>query len=62
MLGILKAGAAYLPMDPATPADRKALMLEDARVQVLLTQQRVAESLPKTQVNIVCIDTDIPTT
>ncbi|MEG5173413.1 amino acid adenylation domain-containing protein [Microcoleus sp. B3-D7] len=61
MLGILKAGAAYLPIDPATPADRKALMLEDAQVQVLLTQQRLAESLPKTQVNIVCIDTDIPT-
>ncbi|MEG4093098.1 amino acid adenylation domain-containing protein, partial [Microcoleus sp. Pol12B4] len=61
MLGILKAGAAYLPIDPATPADRKALMLEDARVQVLITQQRLAESLPKTQVNIVCIDTDIPT-
>ncbi|WP_333416643.1 amino acid adenylation domain-containing protein [Microcoleus sp. MOSTC5] len=60
MLGILKAGAAYLPIDPATPADRKALMLEDARVQVLITQQRLAESLPKTQVNIVCIDTDIP--
>ena len=62
ILGILKAGAAYLPIDPATPTDRKALMLEDARVQVLLTQQRLAESLPKTQVNIVCIDTDIPTT
>ncbi|MEG4202268.1 amino acid adenylation domain-containing protein, partial [Microcoleus sp. Pol12A5] len=62
MLGILKAGAAYLPIDPATPADRKALMLEDARVQVLLTQQRLAESLPKTHANIVFIDTDIPTT
>ncbi len=61
ILGILKAGSAYLPIDPATPADRKALMLEDARVQVLITQQRLAESLPKTQVNIVCIDTEIPT-
>lgn len=61
MLGVLKAGGAYLPIDPAAPADRKALMLEDARVQVLLTQQRLAESLPKTQANIVCIDTDIPT-
>ncbi|MBE9162161.1 non-ribosomal peptide synthetase [Tychonema sp. LEGE 06208] len=61
ILGILKAGAAYLPIDPATPADRKALMLEDARVQVLLTQQKLVESLPKTHANIVCIDTEIPT-
>ncbi|MBE9120378.1 amino acid adenylation domain-containing protein [Tychonema sp. LEGE 07199] len=61
MLGILKAGGAYLPIDPATPVDRKALMLEDAQVKVLLAQQRLIESLPKTQANIVCIDRDIPT-
>ncbi|MBD0308416.1 MAG: amino acid adenylation domain-containing protein, partial [Microcoleus sp. T1-bin1] len=61
MLGVLKAGGAYLPIAPTTPIKRKALMLEDARVQVLITQQRLAESLPKSQVNIVCIDTEIPT-
>ncbi|MEG4838963.1 amino acid adenylation domain-containing protein [Microcoleus sp. B9-D4] len=61
MLGVLKAGAAYLPIDPTTPIERKALMLEDAQVKVLLVQQRLIESLPKTQANIVCIDTDIPT-
>jgi amino acid adenylation domain-containing protein len=62
MLGVLKAGGAYLPIDPTTPIERKALMLEDAQVKVLLVQQRLIESLPKTQANIVCIDTDIPTT
>ncbi|MEG3918368.1 amino acid adenylation domain-containing protein [Microcoleus sp. T3_A4] len=62
MLGVLKAGGAYLPIDPTTPIERKALMLEDAQVKVLLVQQRLIESLPKTQVNIVSIDTDIPTT
>ncbi|MEG4517839.1 MULTISPECIES: amino acid adenylation domain-containing protein [unclassified Microcoleus] len=62
MLGVLKAGGAYLPIDPTTPIERKALMLEDAQVKVLLVQKRLIESLPKTQVNIVCIDTDIPTT
>ncbi|MEG4530219.1 amino acid adenylation domain-containing protein [Microcoleus sp. D2_18a_D3] len=62
MLGVLKAGGAYLPIDPTTPIERKALMLEDAQVKVLLLQQRLIESLPKTQANIVCIDTDIPTT
>ena len=61
MLGVLKAGGAYLAIDPTTPIERKALMLEDAQVKVLLVQQRLIESLPKTQANIVCIDTDIPT-
>ncbi|MEP6515214.1 amino acid adenylation domain-containing protein [Microcoleus vaginatus] len=61
MLGVLKAGGAYLPIDPTTPIERKALMLEDAQVKVLIVEQRLIESLPKTQVNIVCIDTDIPT-
>src|SRR4028119_1574914 len=61
MLGVLKAGGAYLPIDPTTPIERKALMLEDAQVKVLLVQKRLIESLPKTQANIVCIDTDIPT-
>jgi len=61
MLGVLKAGGAYLPIAPTTPIKRKALMLEDAQVKVLLVQQRLIESLPKTQANIVCIDTDIPT-
>jgi amino acid adenylation domain-containing protein len=36
LLGILKAGAAYLPLDPATPPERLALMLADAGVDVLL--------------------------
>ncbi|MBD1812960.1 non-ribosomal peptide synthetase [Microcoleus vaginatus DQ-U2] len=61
MLGVLKAGGAYLPIEPTTPIERKALMLEDAQVKVLLVQKRLIESLPKTQANIVCIDTDIPT-
>ncbi|MCT7952162.1 amino acid adenylation domain-containing protein [Ancylothrix sp. C2] len=61
MLGILKAGGAYLPIDPTTPKERKALMLGDAQAKVLLTEKRLIESLPKTQANIVCIDSEIPT-
>jgi amino acid adenylation domain-containing protein len=44
LVGILKSGGAYVPMDPDYPADRLAFMLADARCPVLLTQRHVAES------------------
>ncbi|MGB9182072.1 MAG: AMP-binding protein, partial [Pyrinomonadaceae bacterium] len=40
VLGILKAGAAYLPLDPSYPQERLAFMLDDAQLSLLLTQQR----------------------
>ncbi|ARU63606.1 hypothetical protein CBW65_23270 [Tumebacillus avium] len=43
LLGVLKAGGAYLPLDPTYPADRLAFMTEDAGVQVVLTRDLVAE-------------------
>lgn len=45
LLGILKAGAAYLPLDPAYPPQRLAFMLEETRVPVVLTQARLREQL-----------------
>ncbi|MGZ3458357.1 MAG: non-ribosomal peptide synthetase, partial [Archangium sp.] len=46
MLGILKAGGAFLPLDPSLPPERLAFMLQDAAVPVLLTQRRLRTSLP----------------
>jgi amino acid adenylation domain-containing protein len=58
LLGILKAGGAYVPLDLAYPCERLAFMLEDASVQVMLTQTRLVESLPKHLARVVCLDTD----
>jgi amino acid adenylation domain-containing protein len=41
LLGVLKAGGAYIPLDPAYPAERLAFMLSDAQPLVLLTEQRL---------------------
>ncbi|MEV0537923.1 amino acid adenylation domain-containing protein, partial [Kitasatospora sp. NPDC050463] len=43
LLGILKSGAAYLPLDPANPADRLAYMLADAKAELLVTHSALAE-------------------
>jgi natural product biosynthesis luciferase-like monooxygenase protein len=56
--GILKAGAAYVPLDPAYPADRLALMVEDAQIPILLTQQGLLHRLPPHHAKVVCIDSD----
>jgi amino acid adenylation domain-containing protein len=45
MIGILKAGAAYLPLDPTHPAERLAWMLDDARAEIVVTRRRVADAL-----------------
>jgi amino acid adenylation domain-containing protein len=56
LLGILKAGAAYLPLDPAYPRERLAFMLGDAQVPVLLTQERLLPALPASGARVVCLD------
>ncbi|MFN3577303.1 MAG: MupA/Atu3671 family FMN-dependent luciferase-like monooxygenase, partial [Tabrizicola sp.] len=56
-LGIQLAGAAYVPMDPAYPADRLALYAEDSGCPVILTESAVAETLPQGPARLV-LDTD----
>lgn len=46
LLGVLLAGAGYLPLDPAFPRGRLALMIEDGRPAVVLSDSVSAESLP----------------
>ena len=46
MLGILKAGAAYLPLDPVYPKERLAFVLDDAQPKVMLAQQKLLDLLP----------------
>ena len=60
LLGILKAGAAYVPLDPSYPAERLAWMLDDARAAALLTQERLAGLLPEAGVPTVRLDADWP--
>ena len=58
LLGILKAGGAYVPLDPAYPSERLAFMIEDAGIQVLLTQKQLLASVPRTVEQIICLDAD----
>jgi amino acid adenylation domain-containing protein len=58
LLGILKAGGAYVPLDPKYPPERLAHMIEDAKVSVLLTQQKLIAKLPPHQAEVVCLDID----
>ena len=46
LLAVLKAGAAYLPVDPGYPAQRVAFMLRDARPAVIIASAEAAEDLP----------------
>lgn len=58
LLGILKTGAAYLPLDPSYPQERLSLMLEDGKIKVLVTQERLQEKLPPHTAKTIFMDGD----
>jgi amino acid adenylation domain-containing protein len=59
LLGVLKAGAAYLPLDPEYPGKRLEFMLADSQAPVLLTQSRLQDRLtPPDRTRVVNIDDD----
>ena len=58
LLGVLKAGAAYVPLDPAYPRERLEYKLRDSQARVLLTQHRLASRFNQATTKIVRLDTD----
>ena len=58
ILGVLKAGAGYVPMDPGYPSERLSFMLQDANVFVLLTKSALIDQLPSHNGPRLSLDTD----
>ena len=56
LMGILKAGAAYVPLDPSYPKERLGLIVSDTRMPVLVSQYRVATHLPEHEAKVVYLD------
>jgi len=58
LLGVLKAGGAYLPLDPDYPRERLAFMLADAEVHCLLTETRLQAQLENPPCEVICLDAE----
>ena len=59
-LAVLKAGGAYLPLDPSYPAERLRYMLEDAGVDLLITGEKLLARLPEFRGDVLRLDADWP--
>jgi amino acid adenylation domain-containing protein len=58
LLGILKAGSAYVPLDPSFPPERLAYMVEDSGMRLLVTRKQLDRTLPLLPAVVVHLDSD----
>lgn len=56
ILGIMKSGAAYVPLDPSYPSERIRFMLEDAAISRIVVTKDVAEDLPENEAIVIPVD------
>lgn len=56
LLGVMKAGAAYLPLDPGFPPDRLSFMVEETAAPVILTDRALVASVPGRESQIIVVD------
>lgn len=59
LLGILKAGGSYVPLDPDFPPERLRFMLEDSGTRLLVTERKFVEGLSAPDVELICLDTEL---
>jgi amino acid adenylation domain-containing protein len=55
LMGILKSGAAYVPMDPSFPAERLSFMIEDGQLSAIVTQESLMKELPRHSAQVVLL-------
>ncbi len=58
VLGLLKAGGVYVPLDPSNPKERLSFIVKETRPKVLLAQERLFECLPEVDAKSICLDKD----
>jgi non-ribosomal peptide synthetase component F len=58
VLGVLKAGGLYVPLDPSHPRDRLKLILQNAGIRLLLTQEKIARDFWDLDIPVVRVDSD----
>jgi len=58
VLGTLKAGAAFVPLDPTYPAERLNYLLADAAAGVVLSQRALVKNMPECDARVVCLDAE----
>ncbi|AFZ36200.1 amino acid adenylation domain protein [Stanieria cyanosphaera PCC 7437] len=58
ILGIIKAGGVYLPLDPEYPTERIAWMLQDASPAVILSQEYLRKKIPTRSAKVICLDSE----